>query len=271
MTFNPLTSYEIIGIILTAITAVFAYLKSGEDAKTLNAVMASVVGAVLAIVLGLRFDVIPSMQAQLAQAEVIRKDPARAALLQRAAGLDHSKLSSNPLVAMTLAGRMQKLEDQFNEMANGRLIVSEEEMPLFTLQMITSANRTIEATNFIGLSKWWEKPWGDRYENENEEAAGRKVTVTRIFIFANQSDMPQARQIMIRELKHGVNVRYALLSDIPPFSGDVLVIDGTIAGEHRIVPGKGVNEAFFSLNRSDILREQLFFSNIETNSRDFQP
>lgn len=269
MTFNPLTIYEIVGILVTAVTAVLTYLKSGEDAKTLNAAMASVLGAVLTMVLGLRFNVIPNMQGQLGQAEVIRRDPARTALLKHAAALRPASISANPLAVKNLADRLHELQDQFNEMAEGRLVVSEAEMPLFTLQMIPSSKKTIEATNFIGLSKWWEDPWGDKYEQENEDAANRKVTVTRVFIFTKQSDMSQARDIMIRELNHGIHVRYALISDLPPFSGDVLVVDGLVAGEHRIVPGKGESEARFSLNASDISRQQLVFNNIDANSRDF--
>jgi hypothetical protein len=144
-------------------------------------------------------------------------------------------------------------------------------MPLFNLQMIKSAKKTIQTTNFIGLSKWWEEPWGDRYEQANEDSADSGVDVTRIFVFSSKDDLPQAKNIMTREANHRIHVRYAFLSDLPPFTGDVIVVDGLLVGEHHLAPGKGVSEALFSLNASDLSRVKLAFQTIDANSREFHP
>lgn len=269
MNFNPLTSYEIIGIVITTITAVLTYLKSSDDLKTQNVAMASIIGAALTILLGLRFDTIPQMQERMARADVIRRDPIRKELLERAAALGPAITPTNALAVLALNERMQNLRDQFDQIAVGRFVVNEAEMPLFNLQMIETAKKTIKTTNFIGLSKWWEQPWGERYEQANEVAARKGVSITRIFIFSSQNDMPQARTIMVREQTHGIHVRYALLSDIPPFTGDVIMLDDLLVGEHHIVPGKGISEALFSLNASDLSRIQLDLTTIDTNSRDF--
>jgi hypothetical protein len=271
VTFNPLTSYEIIGLLLTSGAAVLTYLRSSGDAKTQNAAMASVIGAVLTLVLGLRFDTIPKMQEQLVQADVIRKDPVRRQLLEHAATLGPSIIPANPLAVLVLNARMDNLQEQFDQIAVERFIVNEAEMPLFNIRMIQSAKKTIETTNFIGLSKWWTEPWGERYEEANERVAGTGVSVTRIFIFSSRDDMPLARDIMLRELTHRIHVRYALLTDLPPFTGDVIVIDGQLVGQHHITPGKGVSEALFSLNASDVNSVRLTFQTIDTNSRAFQP
>lgn len=249
MTFNPLTSYEIVGLVLTAGTAVLTYLKSSDDSKAQNAAMASVIGVVLAMVLGVRFDSVPKMQESLAQADVIRRDPIRRQLLERAAAVGSSPVLSNPLAALVLNARMKNLREQFDQIAVSRFNVNEAEMPLFNIQMIRSAKKTINATNFIGQSRWWTEPWGDRYEQANEDAVKAGVKVSRIFVFSSAGDLPLAKEIMVRESNSGITVRYALLSDLPPFTGDVIVIDNALVGEDMIAPGKGGKRSYLFSQR----------------------
>lgn len=271
MNFNPLTSYELIGIIITALTAVITYLKSRDDVKAQNVALASVIGVALTLVLGMRFDAIPKLQAQLTEADILRRNPARRALLERAVGSGHLTLPGNSLVAFTLKQRMDSLRQQFHDISSGRFSVSEVEMPIVIIQMIQSAKKNIEATNYVGTSLWWKQAWGEQYEEANEALAKRGVDVTRVFIFDGADDMKAANPIMLREAQNGIHVRYANLSDLPPFTGDVVVVDGVLEGQEQIVPGKGISEAIFSVDASDVNQAKYAFQNIEANSREFRP
>ena len=42
---------------------------------------------------------------------------------------------------------------------------------------------------------------------------------------------------MNRERRAGISVRYAMMRDLPDFTGDVVSIDDLLAGEHHITPG----------------------------------
>jgi len=268
---NFLTSYEVIGVIVTSATALFTYLRSSNDAKNQNTAIASVIGVIFTLSMGLRFDVIPKVQSQMIQAEAIRRDPFRRKLLERVASLGSSVTPANPLMSLVLKGRMDSLRENFDQMASGRFTVDSAEMPLFRLQMIESAKKSIGTTNYIGLSKWWEEPSGDKYELANETAARRGVAVTRIFLFSNQQDLVPAKGIMVRENVNRIRVRYAFLSDLPPFTGDIIVIDGALAGEHRFIPLKGLSEALFSTEPAYVDKITRTLQQIEASARDFTP
>jgi hypothetical protein len=267
--FTPLTLYEIIGIIVTASTAIVAYLTSREDAKGRNTAIASVIGVIFTIATGIRFDMLPKLQASLEPGETIRNDRRRSDLLQKVARVNAAQAPINPLMTMVLKIRLESLQEQFDAMAQGRFIVDEAEMPVFNMEMIRTAKREIRTTNFIGISRWWEQPWGERYELANEAAAERKVRITRTFIFSKAEDVPIAAAIMTRQAKKGIAVRYALLRELQPLTGDVIAIDGVLVGEHRIIPGRGLSEALFSVNAGDIERDIRILDAVETNSRDW--
>jgi hypothetical protein len=91
--------------------------------------------------------------------------------------------------------------------------------------LIRSATRSIDTTNFIGLSKWWEQPWGERYETANKQAAANGVKISRTFIFKTDNDIGLAENITTRAVTKGIIVRYALLKDLLPLTGDVVSID----------------------------------------------
>ena len=268
---DVLTSYELIGLIITAATAVITFLKSSDDLKEQNAAMAAVIGIALTVVLGMRFDTIPKLQGQLSGADVIRKNTTRHKLLESAVASGYLTVDDNEFVALPLKDRLNSLQQQFEQIAAGRFSVSESEMPVFNVRMIESARKSVEATNYIGLSRWWEQAWGEQYERANEAAIKRGITITRVFIFAGGNEMSVAKTIMTLEANSGIHVRYALQADLPPFTGDVVLVDGTLEGQHQIVPGKGISEAVFSANPSDIKEAEFSFQNIETNSREFRP
>src|ERR1700680_4234429 len=204
---SPLTVYEIVGILATAVTAIITYLRSQGDSRDQNAAIASVIGVILTIAIAVRFDIFPKAQSALQAADAIRVDQRRKDLLEKVANAGEATRPGNSLMGMVLQTRLNSLKEQFDLMANGRFIVDEAEMPVFNLEMVRSARRSIRTTNYIGLSKWWEDPWGEQYEVVNEQAVKRGVRVSRTFIFAKPEDIKIAEGVMSREFKNGMKVR----------------------------------------------------------------
>ena len=163
--------YEIIGIVITVVTALVTYLKSRPEAKDRNATLASVLGVMLTILLGVRFEVLPKVQGGLVEADSIRADQSRRNLFEKVAKSNASNHGVNPLIDKVLKARMANLQQQFDIMASGQFIVNEAEMPTFLIEMANEARHSIDTTNYIGLSRWWEQAWGSKYEDANERAS----------------------------------------------------------------------------------------------------
>jgi len=59
---NIITIYEIVGLCLTVLSTIAAYVKSGADAKKQNAALVSLIGVMFTMLVAMRFDTLPKIE-----------------------------------------------------------------------------------------------------------------------------------------------------------------------------------------------------------------
>jgi len=263
--------YEAVGLALTILTALVAYVRSSADSKRQNAAFVSILGVVLTLIVSIRFDLLPKLEADLMVSDTLTKDPPLLDVVKR---LSEVRAKGNPphqLMSYILDARIKAIERQFDEMSHGRFVVDEAEMPTFALAMLRTANKKITATSYVNVLKWWETPWGQQYEQLNEEKVKKEgVDITRVFIFSKTDDFRATQPLLLQESKAGVHVKYAYTDNLNyQITSDMIVIDTNLAGELRLTPDKGITEATFFTSANDISEYERRLDSVLVQAVDF--
>ena len=246
--------YEIIGLAVTLLGALAAYFRSDFEHRKTNALLVSVLGIVLTLLIGLRFESLPrlfelhTMSDQIKQherlEEVVKK-------LHRA--MTTVEDSRHKSLQELLFVRFDRLENYLGEIANGRFIVDEKDVLSFAMKLIDNATKSFTATSYVRIDRWWDTPRGREYEERNLTAVeNRGVRVERIFIFDSETDYDSAVSWMENQREGGIHVATVMSSDLGPGPvKDLVVIDDQIAGELELTP-EGFTRAEFFINQAKV-------------------
>jgi hypothetical protein len=265
---NFLTVYEIFGLIVTLGSALFAYLRSPDNARNQNAAFVSLVGVVFTMLMSIRYDVLPRIEDHLTIGQTVAKNHDLLEMIAKLAQTPDPPKES--LMAYMFNIRLKGLENNFNMMAEGQFRVDQSEMPDFALELMKTAKKRILCTSYVQFNDWWNTPWGLKYEQLNEEDVKKGVKITRIFIFSTKDSFEGAKKYMSMQKKAGIDVRYAMTQDLSmKLTSDMIVIDDGLAGELRLTPDKGMKEAQFYIRPSDIDEIKGLITSVDDESTEY--
>ncbi len=94
---NIITIYEIVGLCLTVLSTIAAYVKSGADAKKQNAALVSLIGVMFTMLVAMRFDTLPKIEKYLGMEEVLSKNKDLLPIGEKIAVRSRSKVLRIPL------------------------------------------------------------------------------------------------------------------------------------------------------------------------------
>ncbi|MDX2170579.1 MAG: hypothetical protein SF182_26135 [Deltaproteobacteria bacterium] len=270
---DVLSFYEILGAIGTLLSAIIVFFQSERSARNTNTLIATLFGLLFTMLLAVRFDHLPAIRKQT---ELARKlsDLDRADRLVNLA-LEATRVvdqSGEPLMRGILEKRLTALESDLERIKAGQFSVEAHEMPTFSLDLIRRARSSFRATSFVALDEWWTTPWGRQYEKLNIDAVRQGVRVTRTFIISDDREFERARPFLDRQAANGIEVRTVRSSDLGiRVTSDMLVVDGSLGGELRLTPEKGMTEANFFTRRRDVENLEHTIGLIDVNAEPYQP
>lgn len=211
-TFGPFTIWEVLGALLTCLLVIATYRRSGPEVRHQRAALLAASCVVLILLLSMRFQLLPAIvdDSEIQKLASSSKEAQEVAeVLSRA-----PTVTKQPLMNYILQMRLDGVSQYFGSLSQGKLIVDGSFVPEFSIQMIEHAKSTIQATSYAQATNWWDQPWGHTYEQENERAVTRGVTVSRTFLFTNQDDLRTNQPLMIEEYTACINVKYANIGDV---------------------------------------------------------
>lgn len=134
-----------------------------------------------------------------------------------------------------LSGLFEKSVNRFSQSiraaAEGRFLVSSEDLPAVVVDLIRQARREIIATSYVNSLEFWETPWGKIYAAENYSAVQRGVRVRRVFIVKDQDELKRLQPLINDQLNHGIDVFVAKRDNLSvKFSEDAIKIDNRLVG-----------------------------------------
>ena len=251
--------YEVVGAIITIIVAIITYFKSRN--RKSDVLLVSILGGILTIMVGLRFDAIPtirnvhSLSVNLhADSEVMEL----AELLLKANSV--ARGSNEPLVGTLLAHRFRVLRPYLEAFSNERFEITERDLPAFTMDLIENAEESFRATSYVRLDEWWNQPWGNSYELANIDAVKRGVEVSRTFIFSgsdtvDNSIMENAVDHMKTQLQNGIKIYFVDANRLRnELTSDIVLIDNRLAGELVMTPARSFSAATFFTEDDEVER-----------------
>jgi hypothetical protein len=110
-----------------------------------------------------------------------------------------------------------------------------------TQECMQCAERTVFATSYIDIPRFWTKgPGGPEYFQANLEAIGRGVKITRVFILAKRAALDgKVREIITNQLGKGMTILVAYKDDLPASCWKDMAIFDKRYVEYLDVPTQG--------------------------------
>ena len=163
--------------------------------------------------------------------------------------------------------RISAFEDQVQTASEGRMNVGAHEVGRIAREVVDSATVSIVATSYVEDSQWWGTSWGRAYINDNREAVGRGVRISRTFIFDSVEEMEAGAEIMRTNSEAGVQVYWALASEIGrTLSRDVVLVDDQFAGV-LLLDGRNMDGVYFTSDRDELAEIRDTLGVISQNAR----
>ena len=271
---NIINLYEIVGIIITFVSAVFVYRNSKEEHKKQQTIITSTLGLILTLLVSLRFDNMPNIDKNFKQLEYINQyeDSKRFVDIinesyDKATEIDHNFLD------FYMSAQLKIFERNFDNVASGQFIVYPSELSKYANQMLDFADKSIYATSYVRPDKWWETEWGKIYLQKNYDKVKEGVIIERTFIFSTQKEFDEYEYFLEQQANNGITVRYVLAKDLSSFvTSDMIVIDDNeIAGDLTLTPEKEIQECVFSVSDREVSHVLNKIISIQNEARLYKP
>lgn len=271
---NIFSVYEIVGLIITFIAAAITYFTSPN--KKADLLLVTVLGGVLTILVGLRFDAVPKLRDQHALGHKVQDHKEVKNLVDKLVKANKVATDSEEVMVKELLRiRFENLTSFLDNFERRQFDITENDLPRFCLELARTAKESFHASSYVRMDEWWNKPWGEEYEMLNIAAVKRGVQVSRTFIFSKPETLDRDTwhsliDHMKTEYRGKIEVRVVKSSDlIDDLTSDMVVVDDRIAGELELTPDKSFKKATFYTNESQVRRIKNNLQNLRVNSREF--
>ena len=153
----------------------------------------------------------------------------------------------------------------------GYMEIRPEEVYSFALSLVKEINHTFFATSFVKATDFWFRGAGKEYLNENLVAAKRGVSITRIFIIEDLTDLTQQVRELINQLETGeIIVKIAHVENLSSdLLHDMAIFDERYVEYLDLIPGsKEMRGARFYRDETEIHKAKAIRDRILRESRD---
>lgn len=251
---SVVTLWELIGGIATVGISLLVARHSREGERKQNALIAAALGFLVTMMISLRFDVVPGIEDGLAVSNSVSSLPRVADLVAVIAKTDSEHaVHQDPLGDYIFNLRLDRLEREFELLANGSFTVDPVDMPDFALRLADRSKKSFKATSIVTPGEWWNTPWGQSYLSINYSKIRQGISITRIFILESEESLQAVSGLLEEQKKNGIEVFYALSSDIGvDVNEDMVVVDGDFAGVLRLTPDRRMQSAVFYTRSRDV-------------------
>ena len=246
--------YEIGGIVVSIVVGIVTYWKAQEH-KELLAVAVTTLGAILSLLIGIRYSVAPSIEKHVALQQKMAATPHATDILEKYSNTFEYLTKNNDSDSLIV----QEFEYQryvqigvLDSFGKGEFTITSDQMPSFALRMIRSAKKKFTATSYVDSSDWWKTPWGKKYRNENKIAVEKGVEIQRTYVVQSEEEFNLLRPIMDEQVDQKIDVQFAMTKDVGLVASDLVIIDENIAGTLTLTPEKKMKSAVFQTDKREI-------------------
>ena len=78
---------------------------------------------------------------------------------------------------------------------------------------LKGADKSVDAVSCVNPNQWWVGQAGEYYTQVNEELVQQGVDIRRVFLLLDEEELQSYESLFERQVRAGVKVRYALLSE----------------------------------------------------------
>ncbi len=238
-TFQKITVFSTVIIIIIRI--ILRYLdnkkKPIEDRPSIESALD---GLMIAATLGLALTIIATtltIQSGLGAITKIVEDAPEFSVMQalgnaRIAIDDISETSAKEIFTDFIKTETDDFQTKLTAIQNHEIEIPKEKAMLFGESVFTAAKKSVYTTSYVSPSSWWLTTEGNAYFLKNEAALKRSVSISRIFIYANDSELRDLKPILQKQKNAGVTVFSIQASKLPErMSRDIIIVDDRLVGE----------------------------------------
>lgn len=268
MRFNTFTTIELVGFIITGLFGFIQLVRSitagdrevAQYRRTLSLV-SSLLGVILTIALSIRYEYI-------GDASLLRDEDTKKTVEALKASKERVKSDNVHIFREIFNEREQAFNKTIKGISAGTITLTPAEIGDHAKQLFQNEqNITILATSYVKPNEWWKKQWGQEYLQENFAAAQRGVTIERIYIFANETELNENRELLDVQKKNKIIIRYVYEANVinSDIKDDVIIVGDKLCGTLNLKNREMVG-AVFSVNADDIAQNKQKFESIKKSS-----
>jgi hypothetical protein len=184
--------------------------------------------------------------------------------LIRAVHAGHETAGKNQFAAWLLEQRLRETRNGLER--RGTITIPASELNLAALKMMNEVQFRMLATS--SAKGWWNHEFGNEYMARNTNLAVRK-DITRIFLYANESELASLRPVLEAQLRAGIQVYIAPLDANATLAEDYVVVDDRMAGRLTLTLDRNPVQADFYFDKEKIEEIKQRISAISANARQF--
>jgi hypothetical protein len=271
MRFNTFTTIELVGFLISGLFGLIQLFRSATKDRdtaryhrTLGGVL-TVLGLILTIALSIRYEYIGDIA-------LFRDEDVLKTVTALKESKEKIKTNDSHIFNEVFNEREQAFSKTIKSVSTGTLTLSPQELSEHAIQLFQNEkNITILATSYVKPTEWWKTTWGQEYLKENFTAVNtRGVSIERIYIFLDEKELNENRQLLQMQKDNKIAVRYVFARDVSnsDIKDDVIVIGDKLCGTLSLKDREMV-AAIFSVNRDDIAQNKQKFESLKKTSVPF--
>lgn len=269
--FNSFTIIELIGFTVTFFTGAIALLSSrGGDRdvakyrRTLSGILV-ILGVLLTITLSIRYEYIGDV--------ALLKDEETLKTVQSLKVANDKTNSTNiHLLREVFTERKNAFNETVKDLSVNKIVLSPDELSRHAVKLFQNEqNTTILATSYVKPTEWWKTNWGKEYLEQNFAAVARGVKIERIYIFADQKEMDESKELLAKQKANKIIIRYIFANDVANLAikDDVIIIGDKLCGTLNLKEGRTMLDAVFSVDKEEIAKNKRKFEELKKVSTEF--
>jgi predicted small secreted protein len=250
--------------VITLLTTIRGDRDVAKYRRTLSGILV-ILGVVLTIILSIRYEYI-------AEVALLKDEDTLKTIESLRDAKGKIKATNIHLLQEVFTEREKAFNDTIKGISANKITLSPEELGRHAVKLFQNEqNTTILATSYVKPTEWWKTAWGKEYLQQNFAAVTRGVTIERIYIFADQKEMDEIKELLLMQKANKITVRYIFANDVANLAikDDVIIIGDKLCGTLNLKEGRTMLDAVFSIDKEEIAKNKSKFEELKKFSREF--